>query len=196
MMPATRMQAIDMLKDWVDDEYQLQHALAVEGVMRYCAEKLGEPNVKKWGLVGLLHDLDYHEFPDQHCIKVQEIMREAGYDEDFIHAVASHGYGMCCDVKPEHIMEKVLYACDELTGLIVAAAIMRPSKSVLDLEVKSLKKKFKDKSFAAKIDREVIKNGAKMLGWTLDELMENTIMGMREVAYEIGLGHQDEEDDE
>ena len=142
---------------------------------------------KIWVVIGLLHDLDYELYPEEHCVKVQEIMRNENIDEDYIHAVASHGYDICCDIKPEHIMEKVLYTIDELTGLINAAAIMRPSKSVMDLELKSLKKKYKTKSFASGVNREVIENGAKMLHMDLDYIMEETILAMREIADTIGL---------
>ena len=165
----------------------MQHALTVEGVMRYFAKELGYADEEDfWGTVGLLHDLDFELYPEQHCVKCVEIMRERGLDERLIHAVASHGYNLTVDIKPEHIMEKVLYAADELTGLIGAVAIMRPSKSVSDLELKSVKKKFKSAGFAAGCSREVIKNGAEMLGWELDELITKTILAMRscEEAYE------------
>lgn len=148
--------------------------------MRYFAEKLGYADEADfWGIVGLLHDIDFEMWPEEHCKKAPELLREAGVGEDMIHAIVSHGYGLCVDVKPEHQMEKVLFACDELTGLIGAAALMRPSKSVQDMELKSLKKKFKDKRFAAGCDREVIIQGAEMLGWDLDELLNETLEAMK-----------------
>lgn len=175
-----REEAWQVLTEYNRDEFHLQHAETVEGVMRWYAGQLGYGDeVEFWGVVGLLHDLDFERWPEQHCRKVQEIMHELGYDERLIHAVASHGYGICVDIRPEHQMEKVLYATDELSGLIGAAALMRPSRSVQDMEVKSLKKKFKTASFAAGCSREVIKNGAEMLGWELDYLFEQTILAMR-----------------
>ena len=174
MANLTREEAWELVKEYNKDPFHLRHALTVEGVMRWYANELGYGNEADfWALAGLLHDLDFEMYPDQHCIKSQEIMRERGIDEKLIHATASHGYGLVCDVKPEHQMEKVL------TGLIGAAALMRPSKSVSDMEVKSIKKKFKDKKFAAGCHREVIAQGAEMLGWTLDELFEKTIEAMR-----------------
>lgn len=179
-MEITRDEAWELLKEYNKEPFHLKHALTVEGVMRYFAQKLGYENeVDFWGMVGLLHDLDFELFPDEHCIKEQEIMRERGLDEHLIHATASHGYALTVDVKPEHTMEKVLYAVDELTGLIGAVAIMRPSKSVADLELKSVKKKYKTSSFAAGCSREVIERGAAMLGWELDELISETILAMR-----------------
>lgn len=179
-MALNREQAWNLLRDYNQDEFHLLHGLTVEGVMRWYAEKLGYAgDVTDWGLVGLLHDVDFEKYPEEHCKKAVGILQEAGADEAFIHAVCSHGYGMCSDVKPEHLMEKVLFACDELTGLIGAAAKMRPSKSVQDMELSSLKKKFKDKRFAAGCSRDVIKQGAEQLGWTLDELLEQTILAMR-----------------
>lgn len=176
----TREEAWALLTEYNEDPFHLQHAETVEGVMRWFANELGYGDEADfWALVGLLHDLDFGMYPDQHCIKSQEIMRERDLDEHLIRATASHGYGIVCDIKPEHEMEKVLYAVDELTGLIGAAVVMRPSKSVQDFEVKSLKKKFKDKRFAAGCSRDVIKNGAEMLGWTLDELMDKTIQALR-----------------
>lgn len=176
----TREEAWELLTEYNEDAFHLEHAEVVENTMRYFAEKLGYGEEKEfWGIVGLLHDLDFEKYPEEHCIKSQEIMRERGLDERIIHATASHGYGITVDIKPEHEMEKVLFAVDELTGLIGAAVIMRPSKSVQDLELKSLKKKFKSKSFAAGCSREVIERGADMLGWTLDELMERTIEALR-----------------
>lgn len=184
----TREEAWNLLNEYNKTESLIKHALTVEGVMRYFARLLGEEDIEKWGVIGLLHDLDYEMYPDQHCIKVQSIMRERNIDEEYIHAVASHGYGLCVDIKPEHKMEKVLFTIDELCGLITAASIMRPSKSVLDIEVKSVKKKYKTPKFAAGVSRDVIQQGLDMLGWDLDYAIEHTINGMREVAEEIGLG--------
>lgn len=176
----TREEAWNLLTEYNQDEFHLKHAETVENTMRYFAAKLGyEEEQDFWGIVGLLHDLDFEQYPDQHCIKEQEIMRERGIDERLIHAVASHGYGITVDIKPEHEMEKVLYAVDELTGLIGAVVIMRPSKSVQDLELKSVKKKFKNKNFAAGCSREVIERGAEMLGWELDDLITQTIEALR-----------------
>jgi predicted hydrolase (HD superfamily) len=178
--PITREQAWELLKEYNEDRFHLQHALTVEGVMKYFANELGYgDDAEFWGIVGLLHDLDFEQFPELHCIKEQEIMRERGIDERIIHATASHGYALTVDIKPEHEMEKVLYATDELTGLIGAVAIMRPSKSVSDLEVKSVKKKYKSKNFAAGCSREVIERGAEMLGWELNDLIGRTILAMR-----------------
>lgn len=176
----TREEAWELLTEYNQDEFHLEHAQIVEQTMKYFAEKLGYGEEKEfWGIVGLLHDLDFEQFPEQHCIKEQEIMRERGVDEHIIHATASHGYAITVDIAPEHQMEKVLYAVDELTGLIGAVALMRPSKSVQDLELKSVKKKYKSKNFAAGCSREVIERGAEMLGWTLDELIEQTIEALR-----------------
>ena len=176
----TREEAWSLLTEYNKDEFHLEHAQIVEKTMEYFAEKLGYEDEKEfWGIVGLLHDLDFEMYPDEHCIKEQEIMRERGIDERMIHATASHGYAITVDIKPEHIMEKVLYAVDELTGLIGAVVIMRPSKSVQDLELKSVKKKYKSKGFAAGCSREVIERGAEMLGWTLDELIVQTIEALR-----------------
>ena len=176
----TREEAWELLTEYNQDEFHLEHAQIVEQTMKYFAEKLGYGEEKEfWGIVGLLHDLDFEQFPEQHCIKEQEIMRESGVDERIIHATASHGYAITVDIAPEHQMEKVLYAVDELTGLIGAVALMWPSKSVQDLELKSVKKKYKSKNFAAGCSREVIERGAEMLGWTLDELIEQTIEALR-----------------
>ncbi len=176
----TREEAWELLTEYNQDEFHLEHAQIVEQTMKYFAEKLGYGEEKEfWEIVGLLHDLDFEQFPEQHCIKEQEIMRERGVDERIIHATASHGYAITVDIAPEHQMEKVLYAVDELTGLIGAVALMRPSKSVQDLELKSVKKKYKSKNFAAGCSREVIERGAEMLGWTLDELIEQTIEALR-----------------
>ncbi len=176
----TREAAWELLNEYNKDHFHLKHALTVEGIMRYFAEELGYADeVDFWGIVGMLHDLDFEQYPEQHCIKEQEIMREHGIDERIIHATASHGYALTVDIQPEHEMEKVLYATDELSGLIGAVALMRPSKSVSDLELKSVKKKYKNAKFAAGCSREVIERGAEMLGWTLDELIERTILAMR-----------------
>lgn len=185
-MYPTREEAWNILREYNEDEHLIKHALAVEGVMRHFANIYNE-NPDKWGIVGLLHDLDYEKYPDEHCKKVIEIMREKDLDEELIRSVVSHGYGLVCDVKPESNLEKVLYTIDELTGLVNATAIMRPSKSVLDLGVKSVKKKFKSSGFAAGVNREVIKNGCEMLDKPLEEIIEQTIEGMKIVAEEIGL---------
>lgn len=175
-----REKAWELLKKYNQNEFHLCHAKTVEGVMRYFADELGYGKEKDfWGIVGLLHDLDFEKYPQEHCIKEQEIMREHGVDEGIIHAAASHGYGITVDIKPEHEMEKVLYAIDELTGLIGAVALMHPSKSVMDLEGKSVKKKFKNEKFAAGCSRDVIARGADMLGWDLDTLIAKTILAMR-----------------
>lgn len=180
-MSTTREEAWALLTEYNKDAFHIQHSLIVEGVMQWFAKKLGYGNEAEfWGICGLLHDLDFEQYPEQHCIKEQEIMRERGIDERIIHATASHGWAITVDIKPEHEMEKVLYATDELTGLIGAVAKMRPSKSVQDLEVKSVKKKFKTLNFAAGCSREVIQRGADLLGWTLDELIDRTILAMRE----------------
>ncbi|MCI8309405.1 MAG: hydrolase [Clostridia bacterium] len=180
MEQISREDAFDLLKQYNKDKFHIRHALTVEGVMKYFAEKLGYNDDKDfWGIVGLLHDLDFEMYPNEHCIKSQEIMKENGISEKIIHATSSHGYNLTVDVKPEHEMEKILYATDELTGLIGAAALMRPSKSVQDMELKSVKKKFKDKKFAAGCSREVIESGASMLGWDLDKVIEETILAMR-----------------
>lgn len=179
----TREEAWKLLNEYNKEDFHIKHSETVESVMKYFARKLGyEDDVEFWGIVGLLHDLDFEMYPDEHCIKVQEIMKLKSIDDKIIHAVASHGYGLTAvDIKPEHEMEKVLFAVDELTGLIGAAALMRPSKSFMDLEIKSVKKKFKTPSFAAGCSREVIQQGAEMLGWDLDYLFEQTILAMREL---------------
>ncbi len=175
-----RTEAWALLTQYNEEPFHLQHAITVEAVMGYFAEKLGYGEEKEfWKTVGLLHDLDFEMYPEQHCIKEMEIMTELGLDPKLIHAVGSHGWGICCDLKPEHEMEKILFATDELTGLIGAAVKMRPSKSTKDLELSSLKKKFKDKKFAAGCSRDVIRNGAELLGWELDKLLEETILAMR-----------------
>ncbi len=182
----TREEALALLRQYNKNEGLIKHAMAVEGVMRYIARKRGEDE-EKWGVVGLIHDLDYEQFPDQHCKKTEEILKENGWPEEYIRAAVSHGWGICTDVKPESDMEKVLYAIDELTGLVVTSALVRPSKSVMDMKAKSVKKKWKQKQFAAGVDRSIIEKGAEMLGVELGELITDTIMGMREVAEEIGL---------
>ena len=182
----TREEAFELLKKYNQDRFHIQHALTVEGVMKWFAKELGyQKEEEYWGIVGLLHDIDFEQFPEQHCIKAPELLREAGVSEDIIHAVCSHGYALTVDVKPEHEMEKVLYAVDELTGLIGAVALMRPSKSVQDMEVKSVKKKYKSSNFAAGCSREVIQRGADMLGWDLSDLIQKTIYAMRSCESEI-----------
>ena len=179
-MAFDRAQAWSLLREYNKEPFHLRHALTVEAVMGWYAKELGYGDrADFWGMVGLLHDLDFEMWPEEHCVKSQELMRQAGVEEELIRATACHGWGLRVDIKPEHEMEKVLYACDELTGLIGAAAMMRPSKSVDDMELKSLKKKFKDKKFAAGCSRDVIQKGAELLGWELDELMEKTIQAMR-----------------
>ena len=177
-LPMDRAAALELLKTHTHTQSLIHHAISVEAAMRHFAEFYGE-DVEYWGMVGLLHDLDYEEHPEEHCQYTPGYLREAGFDEDFIRAVLSHGYGLCTDVKPEKQMEKVIYTVDELTGIITAVALMRPSKSCQDMEVKSLKKKYKDKKFAAGCSRDVIQQGADRLGWTLEELMEKTILAMR-----------------
>lgn len=175
-----RTEALELLKKHNKDPFHIQHALTVEGVMKWYADELGfAEEADYWGIVGLLHDIDFEEYPEQHCIKAAELLREGGADDKLIHAVCSHGYGITADIKPEHQMEKVLFAADELTGLIWAAALMRPSKSTKDMELKSLKKKYKSKGFAAGCSREVIEQGAQMLGWELDELLSKTLEAMK-----------------
>ncbi|SNX53160.1 HDIG domain-containing metalloprotein [Thermoanaerobacterium sp. RBIITD] len=181
-----RDEAYALLKEYNKSESLINHALAVEAVMRHFAELFGEDK-EKWGIIGLLHDLDYEMYPNEHCKKVREILERHGWPDDYIHAIESHGWKICTDVEPVHKMEKVLYTIDELTGLITATALMRPSKSILDLEVKSVKKKWKQKSFAAGVNRDVIAEGAELLGMDLDKVIEETIIGMRDVADEIGL---------
>jgi predicted hydrolase (HD superfamily) len=182
----TRERALALLKQYNSNEALIKHALAVEAVMRYCAHKRGQDE-DEWGVIGLVHDLDYEQFPEQHCHKTEEILTANNWPADYIRAVVSHGWGICTDVEPESELEKVLYAVDELTGLIVATALVRPSKSVLDMKAKSVKKKWKDKSFAAGVNRDVIEKGAEMLSIDLSELISDAIMGMRDVADEIGL---------
>ncbi|WP_312907545.1 HDIG domain-containing metalloprotein [Tissierella praeacuta] len=183
----TREEALLLFKKYNKSDSLLRHVLAVEATMKHFAELFNEPDVEKWTIVGLIHDLDYEMYPDEHCIKVQEILKEEDYPQDYIKAVASHGYEICCDVQPTEKMEKVLYAIDELTGLITAVALLRPSKSVLDLEPKSVKKKWKDKGFAAGVDRSIIEKGIQMLDMERDDVIMETILAMRKVAEEIGL---------
>ncbi|MCQ2505741.1 MAG: HDIG domain-containing protein [Lachnospiraceae bacterium] len=175
----TREQAVELLKKYNKDKFHLQHAYTVEAVMRFLAEELGEGDVDFWGLCGLLHDIDFEEWPDEHCKKAPELLKEIDAEDEIIHAVCSHGYGICCDVEPVLLMEKVLFAADELTGLVWSAALMRPSKSCTDMELSSLKKKFKDKRFAAGCSRDVIKQGADLLGWELDKLLDMTLKAMQ-----------------
>ncbi len=175
-----REQAMALLRQYNKEPFHILHALTVEGVMRWYADELGYGDEKDfWGIAGLLHDIDFELYPDEHCQKAPELLKAGGAEDDLIHAVVCHGYGICSDTVPEHEMEKILFSTDELTGLIWAAAKMRPSKSTKDMEVSSLKKKFKDKRFAAGCSRDVIKNGAELLGWDLDRLMEQTILAMR-----------------
>ena len=175
-----RAAALALLKKYNSEPFHIQHALTVEGVMRWYAKELGYGEEEEyWGITGLLHDIDFEWYPEEHCKKAPELLREGGAGEDMIYSICSHGYGLCSDQEPKHEMEKVLFAADELTGLIWSAALMRPSKSVMDMEVKSLKKKFKDKRFAAGCSREVISEGAERLGWELSELFEKTILAMR-----------------
>jgi len=182
----TRDEAFSLLKEYNKNESLIKHALAVEAVMRYCAHKRGQDE-EKWGVIGLVHDLDYEQFPDRHCKKTEEILKAHNWPADYIRAVVSHGWGLCTDIEPQNELEKTLYAVDELVGLVVATALVRPSKSVMDMEPKSVKKKWKEKSFAAGVNRDVIEKGAQMLGIELSELINDVIMGMRQVADEIGL---------
>lgn len=176
----TREEALELLKKYNQESFHILHAFTVEGVMRWFAKNLGyEDETDYWGIVGLLHDIDFEWYPEEHCIKAPELLREGKVSEDMIYSICSHGYGICVDIEPKHRMEKVLFATDELTGLIGAAAKMRPSKSVMDMEVSSLKKKFKDKKFAAGCSRDVIEQGAKLLGWELEELFSKTIEAMK-----------------
>ena len=182
----TREQALSLLKQYNKTESLLKHAYAVEGVMRYMAEKAGE-DAEKWGIIGLVHDLDYEMYPEQHCRMTEKILRDNHWPEEYIRAVLSHGWGLVTDVEPQSSLEKTIFAIDELTGLVATSALVRPTKSVLDMEVRSVRKKWNDKRFAAGVDRKVIEKGAEMLGVTLDELINDCIMGMREVAEEIGI---------
>ena len=182
----TREQGLELLKKYNKEPFHILHGLTVEGTMRWFANELGyKEDADFWAMAGLLHDIDFEMYPEQHCIKAPELLREAGAEEELIHAICSHGYGIACDVKPEHEMEKVLFAADELTGLIWAAAKMRPSKSTKDMELSSLKKKFKDKKFAAGCSRDVIRRGADQLGWELDKLLTMTLEAMKATEDEI-----------
>lgn len=182
----TRDQALALLQEYNENEALIRHALAVEAVMRRWARKTGQDE-EKWGVIGLVHDLDYERFPEQHCKKTEEILRQRGWPEDYVRAVLSHGWGICTDVEPKTELEKVLYAMDELTGLVAATALVRPTRSVMDLTAKSVRKKWKEKSFAAGVNREVIEKGAAMLGVELTVLIEDAIGAMQEVADQIGL---------
>ena len=182
----TREEAYKLLTEYNKSESLIKHGLAVEGVMRYFARKRGEDE-EKWGIIGLVHDLDYEKFPEEHCKKSKEILEEKGWPEEYIRAIVSHGWGICYNVEPKTELEKVLYTIDELTGLVVTTALVRPSKSIMDVKVKSVKKKWKDKRFAAGVNREIIKKGAQMLGMELSDVIADTIAGMQEVAEEIGL---------
>ncbi|MGD9155286.1 MAG: HDIG domain-containing protein [Bacillota bacterium] len=182
----TRAQALALLEQYIQNEFLLKHALAVEAVMRHFAGLFGE-DVEKWGVIGLVHDLDYEKYPEEHCTKVREILKERNWPEEYIRAIVSHGWQICSEVEPRERMEKVLYTIDELTGLITAAVLVRPDKNLLNLEVKSVKKKWKEKSFAAGVNREVINQGAAMLGMELQTVMAETIRGMQNVVGELGL---------
>lgn len=187
-----RDEAFELLKKYNKDPFHIQHALTVEAVMKWYANELGySDDAEYWGIVGLLHDIDFEEYPEEHCIKAPELLRAGGVGEDIIHSVCSHGYAITVDIKPEHEMEKVLYGADELTGLIWAAALMRPSRSTKDMELKSLKKKYKSKGFAAGCSREVIERGAELIGWELTELQEKTLEAMK--ASEDDINRQLEE---
>ena len=183
----TREDAFALLKKYNSKQSLIRHALCVESVMGYFAKHFDQEDVEKWQVVGLVHDLDYEKYPDQHCVKCIELFEAHNWPKDYIRAVVSHGWGICSDVEPLSLLEKTLYATDELTGLVASAALVRPSKSILDIKTKSVQKKFKDKSFAAAVDREVIRNGAKLLDMELPELITHTIAGMQPVAEQIGL---------
>ena len=180
----TRSQALALLQKYNQEPFHILHGLTVEGVMRYFAQETGE-DPDFWGIVGLLHDVDFERWPEKHCLEAPRLLAEINAEPEMVHAICSHGYGICCDVEPTEQMEKILFATDELTGLIGAAAKMRPSKSVCDMEVSSLKKKFKDKKFAAGCSRDVIRQGAERLGWTIEELMEKTILAMRSCEAQV-----------
>ncbi len=181
-----REEAFSLLRRYNKSEALIKHALAVEAVMRYCARKRGDDE-EKWGVIGLVHDLDYEQFPEQHCQKTEEILNGESWPAEYVRAIVSHGWGICTDIEPQSELERVLYAVDELTGLVTATALVRPSKSVLDMTAKSVRKKWKDRSFAAGVNRDVIERGAGMLGVELGELIGDVIMGMRDVADQIGL---------
>ncbi|HUX22212.1 MAG TPA: HDIG domain-containing protein [Spirochaetia bacterium] len=186
MKVPNRQEAFELLTRYTESDSLIKHALSVEAVMRHFARVAGE-DVEKWGIIGLIHDLDYDKYPEQHCKITEKILREEDWPEEYIHAVVSHGWGICTDVEPVEYMEKVLFTIDELTGLVTTTALVRPSKSVLDTEVKSVKKKWNEKRFAAGVDRSIIEKGAEMIGMDLSDVIGNTIAGMREVADEIGL---------
>lgn len=182
----TRDEAYALLRKYNKEPFHIQHALTVEGVLRWYAKELGyEEEEEYWAITGLLHDIDFELYPEEHCIKAPELLKDGGVGDDMIYSICSHGYGICSEQEPKHEMEKVLFAADELTGLIWSAALMRPSKSCMDMELKSLKKKFKDKKFAAGCSRDVIRTGAERLGWELDELMEKTLQAMRSCEAEV-----------
>lgn len=182
----TREEALELLKQYNQEPFHIQHGLTVEKTMRWFANELGYGDeADYWSVTGLLHDIDFEQYPEEHCRKAPELLQKAGVGQDMIHSVCSHGYGICCDVEPEHEMEKVLFAVDELTGLIGAAALMRPSKSVMDMEVSSIKKKFKDKRFAAGCSRDTIREGSERLGWELNDLFEKTLRAMQSCEEEI-----------
>lgn len=183
----TRSEALELLKEYNTNPSLIRHALAVESVMAHFAALLGEKDTEKWAVIGLIHDVDYEQYPESHCKKAREILMERDWPEEYIHAVESHGWGICTDVEPQESMEKVLYTVDELTGLITATALLRPSKSILDLTAQSVKKKWKQEGFAAGVNREVIEGGAQSLGMELDTVISETIKGMQKVAGQIGL---------
>ena len=185
-MTIDREKALVLFREYNKSDSLYKHALAVEAVMRHAAQLKGEDQ-EKWGIIGLIHDLDYEMYPEEHCSKSEEILREKGWPEEYIHAVVSHGWGICSDVEPEHEMEKILFATDELTGLITATALVRPSRSILDMNARSVKKKWKAKQFSAGVDRGIIEKGAEMLGMELSALITMTIEGMRTAAAELGL---------
>ena len=189
-MELTRQQALDLLMKYNKESFHILHGLTVEGVMRWYANELGYgEEADFWAMAGLLHDIDFEMYPEEHCIKAPDLLAEVNASSELVHAICSHAYGVCCDVEPVHQMEKVMFAVDELTGLIGAAARMRPSKSVMDMELSSLKKKFKDKKFAAGCSRDVIKDGAEKLGWTLDEILDKTILAMRSCEASVAEEH-------
>lgn len=181
-----REEYITIFKKYNTSPNLLKHAMAVEAVMKHFA-KLQQEDIEKWGMIGFLHDIDYEKYPEQHCQKCVEILKDEGFSDDIIHAIQSHGYGICSDVEPQEYMEKVLYTIDELTGLVIATALMKPSKKLEEVEVKSLKKKFKTKGFAAGVDRELIQKGTEMLGLELDEVLEQTLIAMKDIKEELGL---------
>ena len=183
----TREEALELLKEFNKSDSLIKHALSVEAVMKHFAQLFNEENVEKWAVIGLVHDIDYEMYPEEHCVKAGEILKERNWPQDYIHAIQSHGYGICIDVDPIEKMEKVLYTIDELTGLIAATVLMRPSKSILDTEVKSIKKKWKTKSFAAGVNRDIIEGGAKTLGMEIDAVIEENLKVMRKEADAIGL---------